>query len=334
VPSALISPTRSGPATQSDPLVGALIGHYTIVSKIGVGGQGVVYLAHDTKLERPVALKLLPAALGDDECARQRFLREAQTASAIQHPHICTIYGIESTDDGQPFIVMAYYEGPTLRQKMRDRDIFVSDAIEIAAQIAEGLAAAHARGVVHRDVKPGNLILTDQGIKILDFGLARFVGSADLTTQGSVVGTASYMSPEQTRCQSADFSSDVWATGIVLYEMLAGTPPFTGSHSEAICYAIRHDTPPPLPTSAVGITKRLERIVLQALSKNPGRRQTAHGLAGALRQLQQTRRALTERRSSSVPSDDVTGRFQSWRSLVTRLTPRSAPSAVRLRALH
>ena len=266
-------------------MAGAHVGHYTIVSKLGCGGQGVVYLAHDTTRDRPVALKFLPPALADDSRARQRFAREAQTASAVQHPNICTTYGIETTEDGQPFIVMAYYEGPTLRRKLNDGVVFMSEAVEIAAQVADGLAAAHARGIVHRDVKPGNLLLTDQGVRILDFGLARFIESAQITADGSVLGTAFYMSPEQTRCEPADPRSDVWSLGAVLYEMLAGAPPFGGAHPAAVCYAIRHDRVPQLSIAAPWIPRPLERMVMRSLSKNRARRPTARALADALRAL-------------------------------------------------
>ena len=162
-------------------LAGTLVGRYTIVSKLGRGGQGVVYLAHDAILDRPVALKFLPPALADDDCARERFAREALTAAAVQHPNICAIYAIETTDEGQPFIAMAYCKGVTLKRALNDGVLSIVDAIDVAAQIAEGLSAAHAHGVVHRNVKPGNVMLTDLGVKILDFGLARFIDSSQNT---------------------------------------------------------------------------------------------------------------------------------------------------------
>src|SRR6266576_4831072 len=154
--------------------MGRTISQYEVVAKLGGGGMGVVYKATDTKLGRAVALKFLPPQWSHDEGAKQRFLREAQAASATNHRNICIIHDIEQTDDGQLFIVMAHYDGPTLKQKLEARALPVADAIEIAAEVAEGLTKAHAQGVVHRDIKPGNLILTDDGVKILDFGLAKF----------------------------------------------------------------------------------------------------------------------------------------------------------------
>jgi len=281
---------------------------------LGRGGQGVVYLARDTMLNRLVALKFLPPALVDNECAQQRFVREARTAAAVRHPNICTVYAIETTEEGQPFIAMSYYEGVTLRSALNDGVLSISEAIEIAAQIAEGLSAAHAQGVVHRDVKPGNVMLTDQGVRILDFGLARFIDSSPITAAGSVLGTASYMSPEQTRCEPADPRSDVWSLGIILYEMLTGAPPFTGSHPEAICYAIRHDRVPSLLTSALGVPKTLRSIILRALTKNPARRPTAYALARALRSLQMPDRA-SGTLSALVRSPNA------WRGFAATFTP-------------
>ena len=158
----------------ADPLVGKTVAQYEVVAKLGGGGMGVVYKARDTKLGRLVALKFLPPQWSHDESAKQRFIREAQAASATDHRNICTIHNIESTDDGQLFIVMAYYDGRTLKQKLEAGALGVDEALDIASQVAEGLAKAHGQGVVHRDIKPGNLMVTEDGIKILDFGLAKF----------------------------------------------------------------------------------------------------------------------------------------------------------------
>jgi len=183
--------------------------------------MGVVYLAKDTKLERTVALKFLPPRWMHDEGAKQRFVREAQAASATNHRNICIIHDIGQTDDGQLFIVMAYYDGQTLKQKLERGPLPIPEALEIATEVAEGLAKAHAQGVVHRDIKPGNLIVTDDGVKILDFGLAKLADAAlKLTVEGSTLGTVAYMSPEQARGEEADERSDIWALGVVLYEML------------------------------------------------------------------------------------------------------------------
>src|SRR5262245_19566193 len=203
--------------------------------------MGVVYRARDTKLERTVALKFLPQQWCQDDAAKQLFLREAQAASATNHRNICIIHDIQETDDGQLFIVMAYYEGQTLKEKLEGGPLSVAEALEIATEVAEGLAKAHAQGVVHRDVKPGNLMITEDGVKVLDFGLAKFADSLQLTMPGSTVGTVSYMSPEQARGDEADARSDVWAVGIVMYEMLSGRVPFTGAYPEAIFHAIKNE---------------------------------------------------------------------------------------------
>jgi len=220
--------------TTADPLIGRVISQYEVVARIGGGGMGVVYKANDLKLGRAVALKFLPPQWSHDDGAKQRFLREAQAASATNHRNICIIHDIAQTDDGQLFIVMAYYEGQTLKQKLEAGPLPVPEALEIAAEIAEGLAKAHAQGVVHRDVKPGNLMITDDGVKVLDFGLAKFADSLQLTMAGSTIGTVAYMSPEQARGEEADARSDVWALGIVLFEMLSGRVPFTGAYPEVI----------------------------------------------------------------------------------------------------
>jgi len=321
-------PAATPPATVSGPdkLPGTLVGHYIIESKLGRGGQGVVYLAHDTALNRPVALKFLPPALVDDECARQRFIREARTASAVQHPNICMIYAIETTDAGEPFIAMSYCQGVTLRQALNDGVLSIADALDIAAQIADGLAAAHAQGVVHRDVKPGNVMLTDQGVKILDFGLARFLNSSQITAAGSLLGTASYMSPEQVRCEPADPLSDVWSLGIILYEMLTGAPPFTGSHPDAICYAINHE---PIPPSTMGVPWALRTLVFRTLSKSPARRLNAQAVASALRSLHLQSQVLSRRLPARSESENkplqpyASKRTPSyaWRSLAAALSP-------------
>jgi serine/threonine protein kinase len=270
----------------STPLIDSVVGHYAVLSRIGGGSQGTVYLARDTKLGRLVTLKFLLPQWCHDETSRERFIREAQAGSAAEHPHICTIYGVESTDDGQLFIVMGYCEGKTLKRKLEDGPLNVNEAIETAAQLAEGLAAAHSRGVVHRDVKPGNLMLTINGLKILDFGLARFAGGLQLTATDSVIGTVAYMSPEQLRGEEADVRSDVWAAGVVLYEMLAGRPPYRGEHTDAVGYSIRNEALPPLPR-VPGLTADVERVVLRALRKDPRERfQSASDFARALRRLQ------------------------------------------------
>jgi tetratricopeptide (TPR) repeat protein len=267
-------------------MVGRTIAQYDILSRVGGGGMGVVYRARDAKLGRTVALKFLPQQWSHDETAKQRFVREAQAASATNHPNICTVHDIETADDGQLFIVMAFYEGQTLKQRLEQGPLPVDEALDIATQIADGLAKAHAQGVVHRDIKPGNVMLTEDGVRILDFGLATFADALKLTIEHSTLGTAAYMSPEQVQGRAADARSDVWAAGVVLYEMLAGHVPFQGSHAEAISYAIRNETPAPLRSSRAGIPEEIDQLVFRALHKEPSvRYQSGREMARALRQV-------------------------------------------------
>jgi tetratricopeptide (TPR) repeat protein len=306
--------------TTSDPLVGATVAHYIVEARLGGGGMGIVYAARDTKLGRRVALKFLPAQWSHDESAKQRFIREAQAASATDHPHICTIHDIATAPDGQLFIVMAHYDGETLKARLERGRLPVDEAVEIAAQVAEGLAKAHAQGVIHRDIKPGNLMLTDDGVRILDFGLAKFADARlKLTLEGSTIGTIAYMSPEQARGEEADARSDVWAVGVVLYEMLTGAVPFRGGYPEAISHAIRHDTPRPIRDRVPEVTEALEQLVFRALLKEPAMRvPSARGLARALRLLQ-GRTLPVDLRTEELPADVPAGgrttqRRGRWRS--------------------
>ena len=254
----------------TDPLVGATIGQYQVLVKIGGGGMGVVYKARDARLGRTVALKFLPPEWSHDDTAKQRIVREAQAGSATDHPNIGTIHDIGAMPDGRLFIVMAYYDGQTLKQRLAAGGLSVDQAIDIARQVADGLAHAHGQGIVHRDIKPGNLILGEHAVKIVDFGLAKVADSLHLTTAGAVLGTVSYMSPEQVRGDEVDARTDVWAAGVVLYEMLAGQPPFRGGYPEAIGHAIKHDVPRPLRELRPDVPEEIEQIVFRALHKDPG----------------------------------------------------------------
>jgi serine/threonine protein kinase/tetratricopeptide (TPR) repeat protein len=254
-------------------MIGRAISHYKIVEKLGEGGMGVVYKAEDVKLKRTVALKFLPPELTRDAEAKERFVHEAQAASALDHPDICTIHEIDETEDQRLFIVMAYYEGETLRHKMDRGPLEVGEAARIAVQVARGLGAAHEAGIVHRDIKPGNIMITKRGdVKIVDFGLAKLAGQAKLTKTGSTLGTAAYMSPEQARGEEVDGRTDIWSLGVVLYEMVTGKPPFKGEHEQAIIYSILNRTPEPVGKALTGAPKELERVVGGALSKNPAER--------------------------------------------------------------
>jgi len=274
----------------ADPLIDSTVAQYHVLARLGSGAMGVVYKARDTKLGRLVALKFLPPEWSHDEDAKQRFVREAQAASATDHANICTVHDIQSTDDGRLFIVMAYYEGQTLKERLAAGPLTVQEALAAAMQVADGLARAHAAGVVHRDIKPGNVILTEDAVKIVDFGLAKFADSLQLTQVGTPMGTVAYMSPEQLRGHEATAQSDVWAVGVMLYEMLAGHPPFQGGYAEAISYAIRHETPAPLRTQRPEVPEDVEQLVFRALHREPGVRfASGRELARALRQYRATR---------------------------------------------
>ena len=210
-------------------MIGQTISHYKILEHLGGGGMGVVYKAEDTRLKRTVALKFLPPALTADPEAKERFIHEAQAASSLDHLNICDIHDIGETEDGQLFIVMTCYEGETLKKKIEHGPVPLNSAIDIGLQVARGLQAAHEAGMVHRDVKPANIMVTAKGeAKILDFGLAKLAGGAILTKTGSTVGTAAYVSPEQARGEEVDQRSDIFSFGVVLYEMITGHRPFKG----------------------------------------------------------------------------------------------------------
>jgi Tol biopolymer transport system component len=249
-------------------MIGKTIAHYKILEKLGGGGMGVVYKAEDTKLDRFVALKFLPPNLSENEKEKQRFMHEAKAASALQHNNICTIHQIDETADGQMFICMAYYEGETLKKKIERGPLNMEEAIDIAMQIAQGLERAHEVEIVHRDVKPANIMLTNRGeVKIVDFGLAKLAGRAMLTREGSTVGTAAYMSPEQAQGQTVDHRSDIFSFGVVLYEMATGNCPFAGEYEAAMMYSIVNEHPAPPSELQQGMPKELERIIFKCLEK-------------------------------------------------------------------
>ncbi|MHC5059015.1 MAG: serine/threonine-protein kinase, partial [Planctomycetota bacterium] len=215
-------------------MIGTTISHYRITEKLGEGGMGVVYKAEDLTLERPVALKFLSPRVTGAERDRARFVHEAKAAAALNHPNICTIYEI-GEDDGRTFIAMEYLEGEDLRSRMRFAPLPLVEALTIGADIARGLHAAHEKGIVHRDVKPANIVVTPaRVVKIMDFGLARVGVGADLTRTGTTVGTIAYMSPEQARGGDVDHRTDIWSLGVVLYEMLTGVRPFAADRDVAV----------------------------------------------------------------------------------------------------
>jgi len=252
---------------------GQHIGPYRLVREIGRGGLGLVYLAVDTRLGRQVALKLLPSSRTADSQARARFQREARAASALDHPNICTIYEMGESDAGDPYIAMAHVLGESLSDRIARGPLPLSDAVDIAVQTARGLAYAHEHGIVHRDVKPANLIVTPEGqVEIVDFGLAKGRGAPTLTRAGVTPGTVAYMSPEQIRGEAVDHRTDIWALGVVLYEMITGRAPFRGEDDQSRTYAILNQDPEPLTALRAGVPLALEPVLAKVLAKDPERR--------------------------------------------------------------
>lgn len=251
------------------PRVDSTISHFRILAEIGRGGMGMVYRARDTRLDRDVALKFLPPHFGTQPAAEERLLAEARAAAALQHPNVCTVHEIGETNEGRPFIAMALCDGETLKERLRGGSLSLDEAVTTAVQIARGLAAAHDRGIVHRDVKPGNAMLTADGtVKLLDFGLAK-VAHATQTLPGTAQGTMAYMSPEQARGDELDHRTDLWSLGVVLYEMLAGVRPFRGGSDRALLQYILHAKPDPLARHRAETPEVLSRIVERLLEKEP-----------------------------------------------------------------
>ncbi len=301
------------------PEIGQTISHYRILQKIGGGGMGIVYEAEDTKLGRHVALKFLPEELCQDRRAVERLKREARSASALNHPHICTIHDIDESE-GQTFIAMELLEGRTLKQRIADGPFKIEELLHIALQITEALNAAHAKGIIHRDIKPANIFITQSGgIKILDFGLAKLpavqlkssestlTARQSLTSAGSAVGTIAYMSPEQARGDELDWRSDLFSFGAVLYEMATGRRAFTGNTPAIIFEAILNKT----PTSAVRLDPKLpdalERIINKSLEKDPRLRyQSAADLRADLQRIKRDQdsgpRSVSSAMDTNIPS--------------------------------
>jgi serine/threonine protein kinase/tetratricopeptide (TPR) repeat protein len=251
---------------------GQTVSHYRILDMLGAGGMGVVFKAHDLRLGRFVALKFLPRHLSADASAKARFMAEAQSASALDHPNIAVVHEIGETEAGRLFIVMAYYEGETLERKNKSGGLSMPEVLDVAQQIGSALAAAHGRGIIHRDVKPSNILITKDGTaKLLDFGIAKLAHSKE-TGKAAALGTLAYMSPEQVRGSDIDHRTDLWSLGVVLYEMLTGMRPFRADRDEALLYSIRNDECAPINQVKPVLPGAVARIVDRCLAKDPDRR--------------------------------------------------------------
>jgi eukaryotic-like serine/threonine-protein kinase len=264
------------------PRVGEDIAHFRVLERLGGGGMGVVYKAIDVRLGTTVALKFLPAH--SDNEAKGRFIQEAKAASALDHPNICTIHEIGETETGELFIAMAYYEGPSLKQKIGSGPLPVREALAHVADVAEGLRRAHEARIVHRDIKPANVMLGEHGqVKIVDFGLAKMSG-ADLTREPRAMGTIAYMSPEQTFGAGVDRRTDIWSLGVLFYEMLTGHRPFRGDSPWRLIYAIRYSEPIPVRELRSEVPAVIASVVNRCLEKDPANRyQTVSELLDAVR---------------------------------------------------
>jgi serine/threonine protein kinase/tricorn protease-like protein len=318
-----LHPIKATTGSRSEDLtavIGQSIAHYKVLSFLGRGGMGEVYLAQDSRLGRKVALKLLPPSLSDDEDRLRRFEREARSASALNHPNVCVIYEISETDNGRPFIAMEYIDGATLRRRFTEGPLRLTEAIEIALQTSSALAAAHHAGVVHRDIKPENIMLRhDDYVKVLDFGLAKLTERYSMesdseaptfhvfsTHSGQLIGTTHYLSPEQARRQHVDERSDIWSLGVVLYEMLTGSMPFTGETPSHVIVAILERDPEPLTRFLPAVPAGLEWIVKKALRKN--REERYQTIKELLSDLEDVKQKLNE--SGAGRDEPMTSRVQ------------------------
>ena len=299
-------------------MIGTTLSHYRIVEELGRGGMGIVYKAEDTKLDRTVAIKVLPSAALASKDDRERFYREAKSAAALNHPHIAQVYEIDEAvpsdaphgTEPSPFIAMEFIDGQPLDEHVKDKPLKLPQAVALAVQIAQALEAAHDKNIVHRDIKSANVMLTAKGqAKVLDFGLAKTAHSTMLTRMGSTLGTVAYMSPEQARGEDVDHRTDLWALGVVLYEMVSGKNPFSGDYEQAVVYSILNEGPEPLTAVRTGVPMQLEWIVDKCLAKDAeDRYQSAKDLIVDLRKVDLSATSSTSQslHTSSRPATAIT----------------------------
>lgn len=309
-------------------LVGTQIGSYRIEARLGAGGMGEVYLAEDTKLDRKVAIKFLPREMEEDELARRRQIREAKAAARLEHPNICGIHEV-ATEASHSFIVMQYVEGETLSARMRRRPLRLTESLDVALQAADALSLAHSRGIIHRDIKPQNIMLTARGqVKVLDFGLAKIVvpetpdpdkhsRDTDLSKPGLVVGTVPYMSPEQAKGTAIDGRSDLFSLGVVLYECVTGKPAFAGNTPLEICAQVIHVDPPPPSSCNDRVPPELDRVILKALAKDRDSRQQSAGEFGKELRAVRVSLGVEDSVTSLLPVKSRASRGDSMSGLIT-----------------
>jgi serine/threonine protein kinase len=299
-------------------MIGQTISHYKILEKLGEGGMGVVYKAQDTKLDRPVAIKFLPARTVLTEEDRDRFEREAKLAASLSHPNIATVYEFGEAE-GQAFLAMEYIEGQTLTKKIQAQQLTVDEFITIAAASADGLAAAHSKGIIHRDIKPENIMITREGtVKIMDFGLAKISGRSQVTSAGSRIGTVAYMSPEQARGEEVDFRTDIWSLGVSLYEVLTGQRAFPGHYDVAIIYLILHEEAESISKVRTGVPSKLEQVIQKAMRTDPEQRCRSAEEMG--KELRSVRKELERGEMRKEVEESMTKKqFESERRQVTIL---------------
>ena len=315
-----------------DNRIGQQIGPHRILDKIGVGGMGVIYKAHDARLDRHVALKFMPGFLNTDQEARERFMTEARAASRLDHPHICVIHDVGETPDGQLFITMPFYDGETLDKRISRGALPLTEAVEITIQVSDGLAEAHRQHIVHRDIKPANIMLTEHGAKILDFGIAK-LDNIKLTSTGSSIGTMAYMSPEQLRGDAVDGRADIWAMGATLFEMISGKRAFPGEGLPQIVHAVLYAPEDPVQSLTADLPAPLLNLLQRTLARDLTQR--FPDMDAMLDELISLRSVLTGKRPAHTSAAAVANKRFAWddnllQELANILLPYVGPLATML----